>query len=256
MRFQLLICGVLALLTPFATPLAGAASAAEFTRDEIGGIVKDYIMEHPEVLKDALTALAKKEKDAETAATAKLTTDMTGDLYASTHQAVVGNPKGKTVLVEFFDYNCGYCKKSIDDISALMKQNPDLKVILKDFPVLGQGSIEASKVATAVRNQLKGDAFWEYHKALLLKRNPSGVGKADAMEIAKAKGVDMDKLAKDMTNEDNAKGIFEVMKMGDRLGLTGTPSFVVGGEVVVGAVGFDALHEKITNTATCGKSIC
>ena len=251
MRLKLWMC--LALMFSAPLPFAGAA---ELNRDEIGGIVKDYILQHPEVLREALTALAKKEKDAETAATAKLTTDMTGELYTSSHQAVVGNANGKTVLVEFFDYNCGYCKKSIDDIATLMKQNPDLKVILKDFPVLGQGSIEASKVATAVRNQLKGDAFWDYHKSLLLKRNPNGVGKADAMEIAKAKGVDMDKLAKDMAADDNAKGIVEVMKIGDRLGLTGTPSFVVGGEVVVGAVGYDALHEKIANTMSCGKSVC
>ncbi len=251
MQLKLWMC--LALIFTAPLPLA---CAAELSRDEVGGIVKDYILQHPEVLREALTALAQKEKDTEIAATAKLTTDLTGELFTSSHQAVVGNANGKTVLVEFFDYNCGYCKKSIDDIATLIKQNPDLKVILKDFPVLGQGSIEASKVATAVRMQLKGDAFWEYHKSLLLKRNPNGVGKADAMEIAKAKGVDMDKLAKDIAADDNAKGIVEVMKIGDRLGLTGTPSFIIGGEVVVGAVGYDVLHEKITNTMSCGKSVC
>ena len=211
-------------------------------------------MQHPEVLREAMAALTKQEKDAEQAAQERFTKDAAGALYLSEHQAIVGNPDGKTVLVEFFDYNCGYCKKSIDDIQTLMKQNPNLKVILKDFPVLGPGSIEASKVASAVRKQLSGDKFWDYHRTLLLSHGP--VGKAQALEVARAKGVDMNKLATDLASNDINAGISEVMDMGEKLGLSGTPSFVVGGEVVVGAVGYDALKEKITNTESCGRAQC
>jgi len=168
---------------------------------------------------------------------------------------VVGNPNGKTVLVEFFDYNCGYCKRTIDDIAELIKKNPDLKVILKDFPVLGPGSIEAAKVETAVRNQLTGEKFWDFHRTLLLSHGQ--VGKSQAMDVAKAKGVDMDKLGADMANQEvAAAGIAEVMNIGDRLGMNGTPSFIIGKEVVVGAVGFDTLQEKVSNTAKCGKAEC
>eukprot|EP01037_Dinobryon_pediforme_P019248 gene19248-19635_t len=244
------LLGALALFQ-FGFGAASFAAANEFSpkqKDEIAGIIKDYLVQHPEVLREALNALAKQEKDAEQSAQDNFTHDMSGALYASTHQAIVGNPDGKTVLVEFFDYNCGYCKRSIDDIANLIKQDPNLKVILKDFPVLGPGSIEASKVASAVRNQLTGDKFWDFHRTLLLSHGP--VGKAQALEVARAKNVDMNRLATDMASADINAGISEVMVMGDKLGLTGTPSFVVGGEVVIGAVGYDKLREKVTNTET------
>lgn len=256
MRFKMIAGALLAFALPVLTANVQAAEYSAKDREDIGVIVHDYILQHPEILREALVNLAKKEKEEKSAGLANITMDQKGDLYTSKYQAVVGNPEGKTVLVEFFDYNCGYCKKSIDDITTLMKQDPKLKVILKDFPVLGPGSLEASKVASAVRNQLKGEAFWDFHKTLLLKRSPNGVGKAEALEVAKSKGVDMDKLAKDMASEDVSKGISEVMAMADKLGLTGTPSFVVGGEVVIGAVGYTALNEKLTNTAACGKSVC
>ena len=258
MKFKFLTCllaGILFCQIGFGS--AQVALANEFSpqqKDEIAGIVHDYLLAHPEVLREVLTEMAKQEKDAEQAAQDHFTQDMSGALYQSKFQAVVGNPEGKTVLVEFFDYNCGYCKKTIDDIATLMQQDTNLKVVLKDFPVLGPGSIEASKVASAVRKQLSGDRFWDFHRTLLLSHGP--VGKAQALEVARAKGVDMAKLANDLASPDVNDGISEVMAMGDKLGLTGTPSFVVGGEVVVGAVGYDQLHKKITNTESCGRAQC
>ena len=246
-----------ALLWQFGLANLQPAAASEFSpkqKDEIDLMVHDYLLQHPEVLREALTAMASQEKADEQAAQDRFTQDMNGALYQSKHQAVVGNPDGKTVLVEFFDYNCGYCKRTIDDIATLMKQNPQLKVVLKDFPVLGPGSIEASKIASAVRNQLTGDKFWDFHRTLLLSHGP--VGKAQALEVARAKGVDMNRLAADLASPDINEGISEVMTMGDKLGLTGTPSFVVGGEVVVGAVGYDQLNQKITNTQSCGHAQC
>ena len=175
-------------------------------------------------------------------------------LFSSPHQAVVGNPNGKVTLVEFFDYNCGYCKKSLDDLAKLIKEDPNLRVVLKDFPVLGPGSVEAAQVAWRVRNQFNGDKFWAFHQKLLLTRGP--VGKAQALAVAKDMGADMDKLDRDMASPDVKAGIQEVMQIADGLNLTGTPSWVVGRDVVVGAVGYDELKGKIDNVAKCGKAVC
>jgi protein-disulfide isomerase len=232
---------------------AGAAEFSPAQTKEIGAIVRDYLVNNPEVLRDAMVELDRREKAEQAAAREKIISE-NGHLFSSPHQAVVGNPNGKVTLVEFFDYNCGYCKKSLDDLAKLMKDDPNLRVVLKDFPVLGPGSVEAAQVASALRNQFSGDKFWAFHQKLLLTRGQ--VGKAQALAVAKDMGADMGKLERDVANPDVKAGIQEVMQMADGLNLTGTPSWVVGNDVVVGAVGYDELKGKIGNVAKCGKAVC
>ena len=251
LRRAALIAGAAAALT-FAAGLA-PSEAAEFSaaqKTELGGIIKDYLIKNPEVLRDALAELDKRQKAEEVAARQKVVTDQAGKLFSSTHQAVVGNPKGTATLVEFFDYNCGYCKKAMDDLAKLIKADPQLRVVLKDFPVLGPGSVEAAQVAGALRNQFKGEKFWDFHQKLLLSRGQ--VGKAQALAVAKDLGADMDRLAKDMESADVRGGIEEVMAIADQLNLTGTPSFVIGQDVVVGAVGYDEMKSKVDGVHKCG----
>ncbi|HLH49830.1 MAG TPA: DsbA family protein [Roseiarcus sp.] len=233
------------------------APAAEFTpaqKDEIGGVVKDYLIAHPEVLREALDALDKHEKQAAAEAQKKIVADQSSLLFSSPHQATVGNPNGGATLVEFFDYNCHYCKGALPDIARLMKDDPNLKVVLKDFPVLGPDSVEAARVAIAVRNQLTGDKFWQFHQKLLGMHGR--VGKAEALAVAKDLGLDMDRLNKDMATPEARTSIEEVMRMADALQINGTPSFVVGQEVVIGAVGYDQLKDKIDSVHKCGHAVC
>jgi protein-disulfide isomerase len=252
------------LFVPVAAPLfclglaaaALPAAAGEFSAaqtKEIGSIVRDYLVNNPEVLRDAMVELDRREKEAQQAAREKIISD-NANLFSSPHQAVIGNPNGKVTLVEFFDYNCGYCKKALEDLAKLVKEDPNLRVVLKDFPVLGPGSVEAAQVASALRSQFSGDKFWAYHQKLLMTRGQ--IGKAQALAVAKEMGADMGKLDRDMANPDVKAGIQEVMQMADGLNLTGTPSWVVGKEVVVGAVGYDDLKGKIGNVAKCGKAVC
>ena len=175
-------------------------------------------------------------------------------IFDSKHQVVVGNPEGKITLVEFFDYNCGYCKKALSDLSKLAKENPDLRIVLRDFPVLGTGSVEAAQVAMAVGKQLQGEKFWTFHQKLLGARGQAG--KDQAMSVARDAGVDMGKLDKDLKSPDIRAGYEEVMHVADKLALTGTPSWVVGKEVIVGAVGYAELNGKIANFRKCGKTNC
>ena len=135
-----------------------------------------------------------------------------------------------------------------------MKNEPDLKIVLKDFPVLGPGSVEAAQVAGAVRNQLKGDKFWAFHYKLLSTHGP--VAKAQALTAAKDSGVDMDQLNKDLAKPEIRNGIQQNMEIADALSLTGTPTFVMGQDVVEGAVGYDQLKTRVDSLLKCGKSVC
>ncbi len=233
---------------------AGDAAFTDAQKAALGPIIKDYLLQNPEVLRDVMGALDKKQKDEEDARRLDVVDRQSADLFSSPFQATLGNPEGKVALVEFFDYNCGYCKRSLDDVSKLLKTEPSLKVVLKDFPVLGPGSVEAAQVASAVRNQFKGDKFWQYHVKLLSTHGP--VGKAQALEVAKEQGADMDQVARDMDKPEVRAGIQGNLQMADGLNLTGTPSFVVGRDVVVGAVGYDALKDKVDNYLHCGKAEC
>ena len=152
--------------------------------------------------------------------------------------------KGDVTLVEFFDYNCGYCKRALSDMLALIKSDPKLRIVLKEFPVLGEASTEAAQVAVAVRMQDEsGKKYLEFHQKLL-----GGRGQADrarALAAAKDAGVDMARLEKDMASPEVKATLAENIKLAENLNLTGTPSYVIGPDVVVGAVGIDALREKI-----------
>jgi protein-disulfide isomerase len=175
-------------------------------------------------------------------------------LLSSNRHVVLGNPQGDTTLVEFFDYNCGFCKKAMADMLDLLKNDPKLKIVLKEFPVLGEGSVQAAQVAVAVRMQDKtGKKYLDFHQKLL-----GGRGQADrahAVAVAKEVGLDMTRLEKDMASDEVKASLEESFKLADALGLSGTPSYVVGSDILIGAVGLPALKEKI-NTARCGKSIC
>ena len=236
----------------FAVPANAEFSAAQ--KGEVEKIIKDYLLSHPDVLRDALAEMERRQKLDEVVAREKAVTDQSAIILNSEYQVVLGNPNGKITLVEFFDYNCGYCKRAMDDMAKMMKADPDLRIVLKDFPVLGPGSVEAAQVASAVRNQFKGEKFWDYHQKLLGTRGQ--IGKAQAMNVARDLGADMGRLEKDLSAPAIKAGIDEVMRVADSLNLTGTPSYVLGTDVIVGAVGYQELQGKLDNMKKCGKSVC
>jgi protein-disulfide isomerase len=223
--------------------LADSFSADQ--REEIGTIIKDYLLSHPEVMQDAMAELEKRQQSAEAEKHRAAVAENKATLFASPHQVVLGNPQGNVTMVEFFDYNCGYCKRAMSDMLDLIKTDGNLKFVLKEFPVLGEGSVEAARVAVAARMQDgTGKKYIEFHQKLL-----GGRGAADktrALAVAKEVGFDMPRLERDMGSDEVKKTIEENMKLAEALGVNGTPSYVVGEEVVVGAVGLDSLREKIS----------
>ena len=249
--------GFAAALAAAAASTALPARADEFTpaqKQELGAFIRDYLVNNPDVLREAIEALDKHDKATAEAERQKAVASQSGPLFSSKYQATIGNPKATATLVEFFDYNCHYCKGALPDVTKLIKDDSNLKLVLKDFPVLGPGSVEAAKVASAARNQLPGDKFWAFHTKLLATRGP--VGKAEALAVAKELGLDMDMLAKDMESPGIKAGLDETMQLADALQINGTPTFVVGQDVVVGAVGYNQLKGKVDSVHKCGRVSC
>ena len=225
-------------------PPAVADSFSADQREEIAKIVKDYLLTHPEVMQDVMTELEKRQQAAEAEKHRTAIVENKATLFSSPHQVVLGNPQGSVTMVEFFDYNCGYCKRAMSDMLTLIKTDGNLKFVLKEFPVLGEGSVEAARVAVAARMQdASGKKYVEFHQKLLGGRG--GADKTRALAVAKEVGLDMSRLERDMGSDEVKQTIEENMKLAEALGVSGTPSYVVGEEVVVGAVGLDALREKI-----------
>jgi protein-disulfide isomerase len=241
----LLSASLLAATTLYALP-ASAQTFSDDQRQQIEGIVKDYLLKHPEVLQDVMSALDKKQQESDAAKASAMIRDNNATLFNSPHQVVLGNPQGTVQIAEFFDYNCGYCKRALPDMLTLLKADPNIKFVLKEFPVLGEGSVEAAHVAVAARMQdPSGKKYIEFHQKLLGGRGPADGTRA--LAVAKEVGFDMPRLEKDMNSGEVKATIDEDMKLADALGVNGTPSYVIGNELVVGAVGLDALKEKIAS---------
>ncbi|MGD9768754.1 MAG: DsbA family protein [Pseudolabrys sp.] len=247
-----LIAGALTLPSAIT---AGAQSITSDQRGEIEKIIREYLLSHPELLQDVMVELEKRQTAAEAEKHRNAVKEHAEEIFNSPRQVTLGNPQGDVAIVEFFDYNCGYCKRAMGDMLELIKDDPKLKFVLKEFPVLGEGSVQAAQVAAAVRMQDKtgGKKYLEFHQKLLNSRGQ--VDKARALAAAKEAGFDVARLEKDMASDEVRAQLEESMKLAEALGLNGTPSYVVGPEVVVGAVGIKTLKERVNN-ARCGQATC
>jgi protein-disulfide isomerase len=243
----------IALAWPAAQP-ARAQSFSPAQRGDIENIVREYLLSHPELLQEVMGELEKRQSMAEAEKHREGVKEHAQIIFSSPRGITLGNPQGDVTVVEFFDYNCGYCKRAMADMTDLIK-DPKIKFVLKEFPVLGEGSTQAAQVAVAVRMQDKtgGKKYLEFHQKLLGGRGQAD--KARALAVAKEVGLDMARLEKDMASDEVKATLQESFTVAEALGLNGTPSYVVGSDVVIGAVGLPALKERV-NTARCGKATC
>ncbi|MBI5319369.1 DsbA family protein [Bradyrhizobium sp.] len=252
--FRLLAPALLALALCAAPQAAPAQSFSDVQRKDIEKIVREYLIAHPEVLEEAMNELSKRQAAADAEKHQASIARNAELIFNSPRGVTVGNRDGDVTFVEFFDYNCGYCKRAMADMLELMKADPKLKVVLKEFPVLSQGSVEAAQVAVAVRMQdPTGKKYLDFHQKLLTGRGAAD--KARALAAAKEAGLDIAKLEKDLGSPEVKATLEENLKLAESLGMNGTPSYVIGKQVVIGAVGVESLREKINN-ARCGKATC
>ncbi len=237
-----------------APPARAATEFSALQKTDIEKIVHDYLISNPEVIKEAIDELEKRQKVVEAASREKVVNEQGDKILHSPNQAVVGNPNGDVTLVEFFDYNCGYCKQSLAAIAKLIEGDPKLRVALKDLPILGPDSVEAAQIATAARMQLDSQKFWDFHRKLLSTRGH--IGKQQALAAAKEVGADMTRLEKDVAKPEVQAALKEVATLADQLRFDGTPSWVIGKEAIVGSLPFAQLKAKVDNMRKCGKSVC
>lgn len=240
--------------------IVGVATVAPVTgqttpdKTAIEAIVKEYLLKNPEIIQEAMVELQRRQAEAEAAAVKRITADPKSPLYSSEHHTVVGNPNGDVTVVEFSDFNCPYCKRGLADLQKLIETDKNVKVILKEFPILSPGSREAAVVALALRQQFDGSKLWKFHANLLNIRG--SIGMAQALAVAKDLGADMKKLETAMASPAIQASLDESKLLADALGITGTPSYVVAEDLVVGARGYEALKSRVDNYRRCKKAEC
>lgn len=232
--------------------LAGGAMAQtqSFNDDqkkEIGEIVRAYLLEHPEVLLEVSKELEARQ-DAEDAKKREAAlADNADQIFRSPHDLVGGNPKGDVTVVEFFDYNCAWCKKGFPEVMNLIDQDKKVRLVMKEFPIFGGDSDYAAMAALASGKQGK---YWEFHMALLAHEGK--VTRAVVDEIAAEKGLDVKKMKADMESPEIAKVISENHKLAEKLNISGTPAFVVDRTLVPGYVPADGLMAAINDVRAGG----
>ena len=222
----LLLVGALGGWWLQARPIGGADKAA------IESVVHDYLLEHPEVLPAAMQALQKKDD-------IKRLSGIRAEVERAWPGQILGNPQGKVTLVEFTDFACTYCRQSVADVEALIAANPDLKVVLRQLPIIAPESADAAKMGLAAAEQGKYAAF---HKAMFAAGRPD---KASIAAVAKSVGIDLARASRviaDPRIEDELSRNIEIAR---QLGFNGTPAWVIGDTIISGAVGEARLARAI-----------
>lgn len=238
-RSQLLLLGV---LTTLVTALSSCASTVTTTASQnvSDATIEHYIRTHPEVIEQSLQALeVKREAELRDRQKTALATRQQ-DLLHDPASPVSGNPKGEITVVEFYDYRCGFCKQAAPAVTELQKVNPRVRVVYKDFPILGELSEFAAKAALASQAQGKHQAF---HEALLASH--ADMTKEEILKIAVSIGLNAKRLEADMANPKWQVVINKNRALAQEIGISGTPGFIVGNELVPGALDLNGLKELI-----------
>ena len=238
-RMILSLAAAIGMMSALDAAAAGEISAEQ--RQAFEAIIKDYLVKHPEVIKEALEELERRQVVEAQAATKQKIGERADEIYRSPGDLVLGNPSGKVTVVEFFDYNCGYCKRAIPEVEKLIQADNDVRVVIKEFPILGPGSVFAAKAALASRNQGK---YNEFHQALT---DLEGVkDETSVMQVAQQVGLDAEKLKTDMESEAVTGVIRRNYSLAESLSINGTPSFIIDETLEPGFVQFDVLARHVS----------
>ena len=199
-------------------------------RKELETIIKDVLLNNPEIMLEVQNALESKMDKIQAERMAVAIKENATELYRPAGSPIVGNVKGDVPVIEFFDYNCGYCKKALSEVTQLMDKDKKVRIIMKEFPILSKGSEEASRVALAAKMQGK---YWEFHRAMLESQGQAN--EAASLRIAEKLGLDMARLKKDMASPEVKKEIDDTRQLATKMGIQGTPHFIVGDRIIAGA---------------------
>lgn len=235
---------------------ATTAGSAAFSADQkraVEEIVRNYLVQHPEILFEVQTALELKMAQQEMERTKSLVAEHAREIYRAPNAPVAGNPDGDITVVEFFDYNCGYCKRGFSEILKLIEKDKNVRVVFKEFPILRDESEQAARVALAARMQGK---YWEVHRDLISTKGL--VNEAVGLKVAEKHGLDMAKLKADMASPEVKAELDRVKALAQTLQINGTPHFLVGDKAIGGAPEnlFDVLEEHVAELRKEGCAYC
>lgn len=231
----IMVSGALAMVT---LPVQAADLSPEM-RGQIEEVVKSYLLENPEIIRDAAAALDAREEAQIAEAVAKALDASRDALERDPDSPVGGNPQGDITVVEFFDYNCGYCKRAAPELSALIEADANVRVVYKEFPILGPSSLLAAKAALAAQRQGKYVAF---HEALF---ELPEISEATLRDLSGRLGLDHARLVKDMEGPEIAAQITRDTELARSLNINGTPGFVIGNRIVPGAIDTQTMQQIV-----------
>lgn len=244
----------LTALTVVAATSVGAFAAdpaplSPAQQDQVKGLVRDYLLENPEVIAEAIGILRQRQEQAQAEQQTMLLKDKASALFDDPEDPVLANPDGDITLVEFFDYRCSYCKAVFPHIMELVKADPGVRLKVKEFPILGPESLMASRWAMASREQGK---YPEFHIALMAHRG--AYTEAALRDMATKVGLNADQLAKDADNDKIGDHLKKNMELAAALEINGTPAFVVGDALIPGAVSLEELQKVIEKQRAARKA--
>ena len=250
MRIRLLALAFALSVTP---AISQETDKTAIDKAGIEKIVREYLLANPELLFEMQTAYEAKQKADQAAQVQAVLAERRDEVFASPFQTEIGNPDADVTVVEFFDYNCSYCARALEDMNALLADDPNLKFVLKEVPIIRPESVGAHRVSLAVY-ELAPEKYADFHRRFFavdgIKTDQAGL--AIAVEL----GLDADAVRKAANADEVTDAFREGTDLAEALGVTGTPSYVVGNEVVFGALGPDVLRSKIEAMRECGKTVC
>ena len=228
------------LATALITLLPFGAVAQTLSEDDVKALALEAIRENPQIIMEAIALLEEQRSEAQAAAQAETLLRQRAFLESDPNAPFVGNPDAGTVIVEFFDYNCPYCKRAAGDVKTLIAADDDVRVVYREWPILGEGSVLASRAALAARNQGK---YEEMHWGLMEMRGRAE--EASIFALARSIGLDVEQLRVDMQSDEVNSHIAASDQLAQNLGFTGTPAFVIGDALVPGAIPLAELEQYI-----------
>ena len=229
--------------------VVAAKTSAHGDAGAIGSMVRDYILANPEVLVEAMQEMEKKQENQRESVAQNAIRAYESELLRDSDSPVAGNPNGDVIIVEFMDYQCGYCKLVYNVVKSVVAADGNVKIIYKDYPILGEASRIAAYTALAAGRQNK---YLALHNALMEFRGK--LDRARVLEIAASVGIDMPQLNKDMEASEIKQVVERNLALGNALGVRGTPAFVIGKQLVPGAIDVDTLKKLLAEARGPGRS--
>ncbi|WP_209596763.1 DsbA family protein [Ruegeria sp. HKCCSP351] len=208
---------------------------------EFGAQVREYLLENPEVIIEAINILEQRNAMAEAAADKELVAANAEELFDDDYSWVGGNPDGDITLVEFMDYRCGYCRRAVPEVANLLASDGNIRFVIKELPILGDASVLSSRFAVATKQVAGNDAYKQVHDALMeFSGEPSEV---TLRRISDGLGLDSDAIIAAMDSDSVTDEISRTRALAQRMQISGTPSFVLGTELLRGYLPADQMQQ-------------